>query len=132
MDHAIRRWRIPKDFDPVLALNLGFADSRFNRGSIKFGTDSDSDKEVTDMGCDHRQIKLSDIRGYGYAPEIGTEGRLAPCLKSLDDPEQFVVKIMIKRPLHRVSIEGAPTTKQPWSGLGRCLVRCIANSKVQS
>ncbi|GBM28435.1 hypothetical protein AVEN_33891-1 [Araneus ventricosus] len=37
MDHAIRRWRIPKDFDPVLALILGFADSRFNPGSIKFG-----------------------------------------------------------------------------------------------
>ncbi|GBO24611.1 hypothetical protein AVEN_191309-1 [Araneus ventricosus] len=37
MDHVIRRWRIPKDFDPVLALVLGFDDSRFNPGSIKFG-----------------------------------------------------------------------------------------------
>ncbi|GBN22232.1 hypothetical protein AVEN_164678-1 [Araneus ventricosus] len=37
MDHVIRRWRIPKNFDPVLALILGFADSRFNPGSIKFG-----------------------------------------------------------------------------------------------
>ncbi|GBM73371.1 hypothetical protein AVEN_104137-1 [Araneus ventricosus] len=37
MDHVIRKWRIPKDFDPVLALILGFADSRFNPGSIMFG-----------------------------------------------------------------------------------------------
>ncbi|GBO34011.1 hypothetical protein AVEN_79819-1 [Araneus ventricosus] len=37
MDHVIRRWRIPKDFNPVLALILGFDDSRFNPGSITFG-----------------------------------------------------------------------------------------------
>ncbi|GBN50557.1 hypothetical protein AVEN_237050-1 [Araneus ventricosus] len=37
MDHVIRGWRVPKDFDPVLELILGFADSRFNPGSIKFG-----------------------------------------------------------------------------------------------
>ncbi|GBN50327.1 hypothetical protein AVEN_204484-1, partial [Araneus ventricosus] len=37
MDHVIRRWRIPKDLNPVLALILGFDDSRINPGSITFG-----------------------------------------------------------------------------------------------